>query len=64
MIQSMPSVAQFARARRLTFAYTRPLSPADVSGMTGVLADRQPEPEEPRGLRRVVHAVRELLVRF
>jgi hypothetical protein len=27
------------RGRPITFAYTRPLSPQDLSGMTGLLAD-------------------------
>lgn len=29
--------------RPLTFAYTRPLSPTDLSGITGLLSDTSPQ---------------------
>lgn len=35
MIERLPSRHQVVRVRPTTFAYTRPLTPADVSGMTG-----------------------------
>lgn len=37
MIERLPSRHQVVRVRPITFAYTRPLSPADVSGITGHL---------------------------
>lgn len=37
MVERVPSRHQVVRVRPITFAYTRPLSPADVSGMTGRL---------------------------
>lgn len=37
MIERLPAHARSKRP--MTFAYTRPLSPADVSGITGLLAD-------------------------
>ena len=37
MIERLPSRHQVVRVRPITFAYTRPLSPADVSGITGRL---------------------------
>lgn len=38
MVERHPSRHQVVRVRPITFAYTRPLSPADVSGLTGRLA--------------------------
>lgn len=35
MIQTLSRRHQVVRVRPVTFAYTRPLSPADVSGLTG-----------------------------
>lgn len=37
MVERLPSRHQVVRVRPITFAYTRPLSAADVSGMTGRL---------------------------
>jgi hypothetical protein len=37
VIERLPSRHQVVRVRPTTFAYTRPLTPADVSGMTGRL---------------------------
>ncbi len=37
MIERLPSRHQVVRVRPITFAYTRPLTAADVSGMTGRL---------------------------
>lgn len=37
MIERLPAHAR--RVRPMTFAYTRPLSPEDVSGITGLLVD-------------------------
>lgn len=37
MVERIPSRHQVVRVRPITFAYTRPLTPADMSGMTGRL---------------------------
>lgn len=42
MVERLPSRHQVVRVRPITFAYTRPLSAADVSGMTGRLATATP----------------------
>lgn len=39
MIECLPSNPRHLRARPVTFAYTRPLSPQDVSGITGRLQE-------------------------
>lgn len=41
MIERLIPHAHVAR-RPMTFAYTRPLSPLDLSGITGLLSDEAP----------------------
>ena len=48
MIESLQSRHQVVRVRPITFAYTRPLSASDVSGMTGRLV----APKTPASLRK------------
>lgn len=43
----------------MTFAYTRPLSPIDLSGITGLLGDEAPvAPARTRGMGSVLSAFR------
>lgn len=44
MIDRLPSRHQVVRVRPVTFAYTRPLSAADVSGMTARLVALEATP--------------------
>ena len=50
-------------ARPLTFAYTRPLSPADLSGITGLLTDgAAPRPSLPsKGFKKLAQRFKDWL---
>ncbi|HEY9854552.1 MAG TPA: hypothetical protein V6D05_02355 [Stenomitos sp.] len=50
--------------RPLTFAHTRPLSPTDLSGITGLLADEAPKAQvAPRGIQKAVAFFKGLMAR-
>lgn len=50
--------------RRMTFAHTRPLSPTDLSGITGLLQDEAPGVQAaPKGLQRAFAFLRGLMTR-
>lgn len=54
MIECLPSNPRLVRARPLTFAYTRPLSPQDVSGITGRLQADAAKPVKASGAKRLL----------
>ena len=50
--------------RRMTFAHTRPLSPTDLSGITGLLHDEAPKTQAaPMGLQKAFAFFRGLMAR-
>ncbi len=55
---------QITARRPMTFAHTRPLSPTDLSGITGLLSDEAPKSAAaPSGLRGVFAFFKTLVAR-
>lgn len=63
MNQRLTTTARVGR-RPMTFAHTRPLSPTDLSGITGLLQDEAPPVQAaPKGLQKAFAFFKGLMVR-